>query len=170
MKINFGWKTFKKIMEKKLLVLDLDETLIFSVKERLNYPESFIYNGYHIYLRPNLSWFLNNIKSYYKIGIWSVADDEYVEHIVKKIIPKNIDLEFIWSKSWMSPDSFDGKQYIKKMNELKHLGYNLDELVLVDDNKKNTSINLPNSILIKQFKGDVGDKELQKIYNQLILT
>lgn len=155
-------------MKKKLLVLDLDETLIFSVKERLNHPESFIYNGYHIYLRPNLSWFLNNIKSCYKIGIWSVADDEYVEHIVKKIIPKDIDLEFIWSKSWMTTDSFDGKQYIKKMTELDRLGYRLDELLLIDDNEKNTTINSPYSILIKPFKGDLDDKELQKIFNQLI--
>lgn len=156
-------------MSKKILILDLDETLIFSVKERLNHPESFIYNDYHVYLRPNLSWFLNNIKTYYKIGIWSVADDDYVEEIVKKIIPKDIDLEFIWSKSWMGSDSFDGKQYIKKMTELEHLGHRLDELLLIDDNEKNITVNSPYSILIKPFKGDLDDKELQKIFNQLIV-
>lgn len=156
-------------MQKRILILDLDETLIFSVKERLNHPESFIYNDYYVYLRPNLSWFLNNIKTHYKIGIWSVADDEYVEQIVKKIIPKDIDLEFIWSRSWISPDSFDGKQYIKKMTELAHLGYKLDELLLIDDNEKNITINSPYSILIKPFKGNPKDKELQKICNQLFV-
>ena len=155
-------------MSKKILILDLDETLIFSVKEKLNYPESFIYNDYYVYLRPNLCWFLNNIKTHYKIGIWSVADDEYVEQIVKKIIPKDIDLEFIWSKSWMSSDSFDGKQYIKKMTQVEQLGYKLDELLLIDDNEKNITINSPYSRLIKQFKGDLDDKELQKLSNQLI--
>lgn len=153
---------------KKILVLDLDETLIYSSKVKLNSKALFIYKDYYVYARPHLNWFLHTIKSYFKIGIWSSADDLYVEHIVEKIISKEINLEFIWSKSWFNLDSHNGKQYLKKMSELEQLGYDLDELLLIDDNEENVIINSPHSILIKPFRGEVYDNELQKIVNQLI--
>lgn len=73
---------------KTLLVLDIDETLIFGSAEKLDEPFDFRVFNYFIYQRPYLKEFFEKIKDHFLIALWSSADDEYVEEIAKKIIPK----------------------------------------------------------------------------------
>jgi len=43
----------------KLLVLDLDETLVFSTEQELHRPADLRVAGYHVYKRPYLDAFLD---------------------------------------------------------------------------------------------------------------
>jgi len=74
-------------MTEKLIILDLDETLIHATKERLGIEEDFMFDKYFVYKRPFLEQFLLELSADFKIGIWSSADDEYVADIANQIKP-----------------------------------------------------------------------------------
>mgnify|MGYP005996501407 CR=1 FL=1 len=85
--------------DKILLILDLDETLVYGTKDKLLRTEDFKVGAYFIYERPLLSDFLHGVYQYFKLAIWSSASDEYVFEVANHIIPKEISLEFIWGRS-----------------------------------------------------------------------
>jgi RNA polymerase II subunit A small phosphatase-like protein len=75
-------------MEKKsnkLIIFDLDETLIHASFTELSYPAHFMFDKYFVYERPGVRSFLHNIAQHFTIGIWSSASDEYVAEIVGHI-------------------------------------------------------------------------------------
>ena len=69
----------------KLLILDLDETLIHATENKLEFSEDFQFDKYYVHKRPHLEAFLIDISKHFPIGIWSSADDDYVNEIVKNI-------------------------------------------------------------------------------------
>ncbi|MEO0790655.1 MAG: HAD family hydrolase, partial [Bacteroidota bacterium] len=85
--------------EKILLILDVDETLIHATEKELSQKVDFKIFNYNVYKRPFLDEFLEEVKSNFLLAIWSSASDDYVEEITKRIIPKEIKLEFVWGRS-----------------------------------------------------------------------
>src|SRR5262245_22093175 len=83
----------------KLLILDLDETLIHATEKRLDIVADFQFEKYYVHKRPFLKEFLTDISKHFTIGIWSSADDRYVEEIVKTIKPEVVEFEIIWGRS-----------------------------------------------------------------------
>lgn len=75
----------------KLLLLDLDETLIHARHAPLAYAADFQFDAYHVYKRPGVEQFLLNISRHFTIGVWSSASEEYVKEIVGTITPATID-------------------------------------------------------------------------------
>lgn len=147
----------------KLVILDLDETLIHASKLKLPIDENFKYENYFIYIRPHLEFFLKEISKYYKIGIWSSADDTYVKDIVEHIKPKNINFQIIWGRSKCSLKrdiTFDQYFYEKRIDKLKKQGFRLEQILIVDDTPEKARTNYGNAIYIKEYNGDVNDKEL----------
>ena len=144
----------------KLLVLDLDETLIHSTLSRLSYEEGFSFDRYFVYKRPLLEMFLTNIAKHYRVGIWSSAGDEYVQTISDQIKPPQINYEFVWGRSRctlkrdMETDTFE---YAKKLSKLKKKGFSLEDILIVDDTHQKAKSNYGNAIYIKEFTGDDTD-------------
>ena len=62
----------------KLLILDLDETLIHATEKELGFSADFKFDKYFVHKRPYLDQFLVDISKHFTIGIWSSADDGYV--------------------------------------------------------------------------------------------
>lgn len=85
-------------MEKALLVLDLDETLIYGTKEELKYKADFKVEQYFIYLRPNCLNFLITMSNFYKLAIWSSAGEIYVQQISDYFKECGLFFEFVWSR------------------------------------------------------------------------
>src|SRR5687768_9055484 len=83
----------------KLLILDLDETLVYGTEEKPDIKEDFTFDKYWVYKRPHLERFLTSIVQHFKIGIWSSAGDEYVIEVVKKIRPDDVQFEIVWARS-----------------------------------------------------------------------
>jgi RNA polymerase II subunit A small phosphatase-like protein len=92
-------KAVPKREEKKLLILDIDETLIHATNKSLDRLPDFMISKYQVYKRPYLDEFLQEIKEDFLLAIWSSASDDYVRAVVEKIIPKEIKLEFVWGRS-----------------------------------------------------------------------
>jgi RNA polymerase II subunit A small phosphatase-like protein len=56
---------------KKLLILDIDETLIYATEASLPRQADFLVGQYHIYKRPFLNVFLKNCLDWFEIAVWT---------------------------------------------------------------------------------------------------
>ena len=72
---------------------------LLTLKIFLNQKADFKIFDYNVYKRPFLEDFLEEIRNDFLIAIWSSASDDYVGEVVKRIIPEEIKLEFVWGRS-----------------------------------------------------------------------
>jgi TFIIF-interacting CTD phosphatase-like protein len=155
-----------------LLVLDLDETLIHATKNKLDEPlTDFTFDQYFVYKRPYLDTFLSEISKHFKFGIWSSAGDNYVEEIVKQILPTDITPEFVWGRSKCTikrDKTFDTYFFEKRLDKLKRKGFQLEKIIIVDDTVEKVASNYGNAIYINEFNGNLLDNELQILQEYLI--
>jgi RNA polymerase II subunit A small phosphatase-like protein len=155
----------------KLLILDLDETLIYATEKKLEFAPDFKFNKYYVYKRPNLDNFLKQISKHFTIGIWSSADDIYVAEIVNKIKPDNVSLEIVWGRSRCTLKRdyrLEINYYEKRLKKLKQKGFKLEQIIIVDDSMEKARNNFGNAIYIKEFTGNSQDEELMHLYNYLL--
>jgi len=153
-----------------LLILDLDETLIHARENPLEIEHDFRVFQYYVYTRPNLKWFLEMVSKSYRLGIWSSANDKYVDEIVKLIKPTKVNLEFVWggSKCTLRRD-YNLDNYIKekRLKKLKKYGNTLERMLIVDDTPEKLKSNYGNAIYVKPFEGNIEDKLLLNLYDYL---
>ena len=155
----------------KLLVLDLDETLIHATRHKLDIPEDFQFDQYYVYKRPYLEKFLKEIAFHFKVGIWSSASDSYVNEIVKQIKPDTVEFEIIWGRSKCSlkrDPTFDTLNFEKRLDKLKKKGFRLEQIIIVDDSPQKSRTNYGNAVYIHEFTGDTRDEELQHLLEYLV--
>lgn len=84
---------------KPLLILDLDETLIFGSESRLHRDANFLVGPFHVYMRPHLEGFLRDTAEHYDLAIWSSASWGYVHTIADQLLPLVPKWQFVWSRS-----------------------------------------------------------------------
>jgi carboxy-terminal domain RNA polymerase II polypeptide A small phosphatase len=155
----------------KLIILDLDETLIHASQSELDIPYDFRFDQYFVYERPHLRQFLTDISNHFSIGIWSSAGDEYVNEIVRQIKPDGVDFVVVWgsSKCSLKRDvDLDAYYFEKRLDKLKKQGFRLEQILVVDDTPTKSRTNYGNAIYIKEFKGDSSDRELPFLYAYLL--
>lgn len=164
--------------DRKIIVFDLDETLIHATKNRLDIPEDFQYEDYYIYKRPFVHEFLSACARLCPIAIWSSADDDYVSSIAKQLVNDSIELDFIWGRSecWMKivnvEDNETGlkrKEYqnIKPLEKIKRKGYQMNNLLIIDDSLYKVKDNPNNYFIIEAFVGNQQDQELKYLLSYL---
>lgn len=152
-----------KETEKILLILDLDETLIHATEKKLEIEPDFQYAEYYVYKRPNLVEFLTEMSQYFKLAIWSSADDKYVNDVVELIKPTELELEFVWARSRCTVRrhyELDKYIYEKRLKKVKKQGFRLEKSLIVDDSPEKTRDNFGNAIYVLPFEGNQNDNEL----------
>ncbi|WP_216622620.1 NIF family HAD-type phosphatase [Corallococcus exercitus] len=82
-----------------LLILDLDETLVHASEKPLAREADFQVLGYFVHVRPNLEPFLRECATRFRLAIWSAGADKYVAELVKRIVPPELELDFVWGRS-----------------------------------------------------------------------
>lgn len=156
----------------KLLVLDLDETLIHATKTKLdNLLVDFTFDEYYIYKRPHLEHFLIQAAKYFKLAIWSSAGDIYVNEIVAAIKPAAIAFEVVWARAKCSMKRdriFDSYYFEKRLDKFKKRGFLLEQILIVDDTAEKATCNYGNAIYSKEYKGNADDKELLRLLEYLL--
>ncbi len=157
---------------KKLLVLDLDETLIYATKEPLPGRQAdHVYGAYFVYLRPHLKHFLTEAAMHFSLAIWSSAGDTYVSDIVGLVTFPGISFELVWGRTRCSMKRdlvFDTYCFEKRLDKLKKKGFALEQILLVDDTPEKAASNYGNAIYIKEFKGESSDDELLRLLAYLL--
>ena len=159
-------------MKKILLILDIDETLVYATKKALSHvKEDFKVSDYFVYKRPFLHEFLEKCSEHFDIAIWSSADDDYVTNIVRNIVPHDLELQFIWGRSRCT-EHFDfeiqERIFIKNLKKIKKLGFDLSKVLIVDDTPQKAIKNYGNVIYPKIFEGNMKDNELRLLIEYLI--
>ena len=160
-------------MDKPLLILDIDETLLHASKVILDYPEVCKVFDYYIYLRPQLDYFLSKVQKSYLLALWSSAGDDYVNKVVANTLLKNYKFEFIWGNSRATyrrnfereemryfGNHLDHYHYVKPLKKVKKMGYSLNRILIVDDSPHKSQLNYGNAIYPKPYTGEKDDEEL----------
>lgn len=86
-----------------LFILDLDETLIHATATMLREDYDFQVFQYFVYKRPGLADFLRRVAPHFQLAVWSSASDDYVQEVVRRIMPPGISLAFVWGRSRCTP-------------------------------------------------------------------
>lgn len=150
---------------RKLLILDLDETLIFSSDNELKFAEEdFSVGHFSVYKRPFLKDFLNYCKANFRVAIWTSASKEYAEVVAENILEPSYPLEFLWSRDRCTRkfDEFDySVEWIKNLKKVKKLGFELDKVIMIDNTPAKLQNNYGNLVRIKDFEGQLNDIELK---------
>lgn len=148
---------------KPLLILDLDETLIFGSEQRLNREPDFRIGPFYLYKRPHLDQFLKSVARLYEVAIWSSASEDYVDGISHHLMPMVGPLRFVWSRARcvqrLNPETFQ-YDYIKDLRKVQRLGFDLNRTLIVDDTPGKVCRNYGNAIYILPFEGSDDDNEL----------
>jgi RNA polymerase II subunit A small phosphatase-like protein len=157
-------------MKNKLLILDLDETLIFSSLEKLSSKEDFSVGNYFVYKRPNLDTFLKFIQNNFQLAVWTSSTSDYAGGIVKQLFPDKSILKFVWARErCVSKIDIESREqyWIKDLKKVKKLGFNLEKVLVIDDSPEKLERNYGNHIPVIPFLGDPKDDELQRLMNFL---
>ena len=128
--------------KKFTLILSLDETIIHFK------TNTFFNNRGVVQIRPGLIEFLQNIKKYYEIIIFSSGNKKYSDAIIDSIDEKNkyIDYRLYQEHCIIINDDF--------VKDLSKIGRPINKMVIIDNIPQNYRLHKENGINIKSFYGD----------------
>lgn len=148
---------------RKLLVLDLDETLFFACEHAFSRDEDFQIGDYYVYLRPHLQRFLAFCLETFDVAVWTSATASYAAQAVQAIFEDPSVLRFVWSRPRCTV-RFDYETrehyWVKDLKKIRRLGHNLEQTLAVDDSANKHERNYGNLVRVRPFFGEQDDKEL----------
>jgi RNA polymerase II subunit A small phosphatase-like protein len=144
---------------KKLVILDVDNCLILSRMTDQDYDFQIPY--YYIKKREHLDDFLNYLLNNFDVGIWSANSKPYVHAIVEGLgIADKV--KFIHTEDDCLIKTDSGKpRYIKYIGNVERYGYDMKDVIMVDDNPKGFPNFKDNVIFIPPFEGKKDDDLLK---------
>ena len=137
------------------LILDLNETLI-----NLKYAN---HSKGLIRVRPYLYQFLDEIKIYYELILFTGSSENYTNSIVEGLERKKKYFDFIFHRKYLVKC---GDCYLK---DLSKIGRPLNSTIIIDNNPLNYKLQKENGICIKSFWGD-NNEDAALFYLIKILT
>jgi len=151
-----------KTIPRKLLVLDLDETLIHARENRLEHAEDFTVGPYFVYRRPHLDVFLQTAVEHFDVAVWTASGEQYAEQVVERLFHPG-SLQFVWSsKRCTTVRDWTTGNYtkLKSLSKIKRKGYALESVIAIDDTYANYARSYGNLVMVREFSGDRSDDEL----------
>lgn len=150
--------------ERKLLILDLDETLIYATEEKLARECDFIVGQYFVYKRPFVESFLRFCFENFYVAVWTTATKSYAEGIFKNLLKENETLQFLWTRERCTYE-FDEELrepiLVKKLAKVRRRKRKLESVIVVDDSPNVWKSSYGNLVCVGKFKGDENDDELK---------
>ncbi len=155
---------------KKVLVLDIDETLLnieplfFLKKFKKDYKEyegTLIFNKYYISPRPNAREFLKKAKEHFELVAFSIVGRELTKQKLEKL-----DMLDYFSEVYGKESLIDGK---KALNIIaRDFGIDMENIIIIDD--KPELIAEQNNVIgvTPWFIGNKEDNELIKVFDRLL--
>ena len=153
-----------KFSSKKTLVLDLDETLVhsqfvpFSIKSdiifKINLDNQL--HDIHVLIRPGVQEFFEKMGKLYEIIVFTASESKYADPLLD-MIDKGHNCSY---RLFREHCSMVGITYIK---DLKKLGRDLKDIIIVDNSPLSYSFNPENGIPILTWFNDKNDKELYNL-------
>ncbi|ELA42798.1 dullard-like phosphatase domain-containing protein [Vittaforma corneae ATCC 50505] len=149
---------------KPTLVLDLDNTLIFStIKELTNFDHKITvnYNGkaqpVWIVERPGLQSFLEHVANKYEVILFTAGIRQYGVKVMKKI-DRKMRISYFLDRRFCTLIGKNNRNQDFFSKDLKILGRDLSKVLLVDDRDYSFCSDIDNGILVPIFNGDPQDR------------
>lgn len=143
----------------KKLVLDLDESLLFSTLEPAGSNSVKLEadnQPFYTMLRPDIKPFLHNVRSKFEVYIWSTGLQSYLEAVWKYIDIPGITL---WGRDHCTKNTMpNAKDTYEK--PLRKITTDLTQIVIVDNTPAIFAKTPLNGIQIRTWRGDANDTEL----------
>jgi len=156
-------------VNRPLLILDLDETLVHGTERELGTAPDFRVARYAVYRRPHLAAFLDYCFSEFEVAVWTSAGRVYASEVVAQILGGR-ELRFFWTAERctqrMNFASYE-RYFVKDLRKVRKLGYSLEQVLMVDDSPEKLERHYGNHILIPPFEGDLSDAELPALAEYL---
>lgn len=165
------------------LVLDLDETLIHTVRVGSEFNQKlaslvdfhFFVEGNYFYVlkRPGLDLFLDFVFKYFRVGIWTAAEKGYAKEVCKNILSYEqlTKVSFIYSRSFCQLDqSVMPPVFVKPLAKIfqAYRDHNQHNTFMIDNTAHVMKYNTQNGVVIPDFRGNMADGALYLIRNQII--
>ena len=157
-------KNFPSLLQKKKLILDLDETLVHSgfnpftrqsdISLQINIDGK--NHTINILKRPYVDEFLQEISNYFEIYVFTASMEEYASPVIDLIDKNNI----VKDKFFRQDCIFNNGLYIKDLFKVTN---DLRNVIIIDNNPSSYATNEDNGIPIKTWYDDLNDNELQKL-------
>jgi RNA polymerase II subunit A small phosphatase-like protein len=150
-----------------LLILDLDETLIYATKTPLDRPADFMATGHHVYRRPGVEAFLADCLAHFTVAVWTASGALYARDVVAALFGERAEeLAFFWTAARCTrrydPESM-GWYTRKSLRKVRRLGYSLDEVLIIDNTPATYEANYGNAVRVCDYTGDLTDDELPRL-------
>jgi Dullard-like phosphatase family protein len=153
---------------KPILCVDLDETLVHTVPASAaksytgsGYSIGYKMEGFYLMLRPYLPMFLQEMRKYYELRIFTSSEEGYATQIIKKIDESGT----LFAKKYFRPSCrLVGGRLVK---DLRVAECDLRRVVLIDNSVLSFCLQLSNGVYIKSFYGSAYDTELISYINLL---
>jgi RNA polymerase II subunit A small phosphatase-like protein len=153
-----------------LLVLDLDETLVYASETPLPRSGDFRLGPYHVYRRPGVVDFLCSVSGHYDLAVWTSSSPGYARGIVDAIFAGR-SLRFVRASDRCTPTrDFENDSWVnaKRLSKLKRRGFDLERVLMIDDSPEKHTRNYGNLIRVLPFEGDLADDELPRLATYLL--
>ena len=135
-------------MNRPLLILDLDETLIYSTKNALPCKHDFECCEYLVHKRPSVDSFIESMAVHYDLAVWTSSSSDYAS-CIKAGILANVSLKFLWSRDKCTR-RFDSEMqehyWVKNLKKVKRAGFDLERVLFVDNTPQKLESNFGNIV------------------------
>ena len=153
-----------KIIHKKVLILDIDETLVHSAFTPFNRPSDIIlnikFNGLNrtIYVlkRPYIDEFLKELSDTFEIITFTASLSQYADPLLDKLDKGYI----IKLRLFRENCIFHKGIFIK---DLRKIGKELKDIIIIDNNPASYLVNIDNGLPILTWYDNLKDNELMKL-------
>ena len=158
-------------MQRPLLILDIDETLLHSREEPLAHECDLRVYDYYVYLRPHVRLFLQSVSEQYDLACWSSATRNYLASVISELMAglaaKPL---FVWDRRRCT-ERFDFVEqehyFLKDLKKVRRRGFDLDRVLILEDEPRKVNRHFGNAIYVKPFEGCLDDDELLKLAQYL---
>ena len=150
-------------MDPALLILDLDETLVYARQALDEHEYSFRTARYYVSVRPHVSEFLESVFDWFCVAVWTSAGEDYGRQVIAEVFPDPEALEFAWFSDRCTR-RYDPELrehfWLKDLKKVRRVGFPLGRVLMIDDESRKLKRHYGNHLAIRPFLGDSDDTEL----------
>jgi RNA polymerase II subunit A small phosphatase-like protein len=154
----------------RLIVFDLDETLVHATEVPLSCAHAFRAGSYFVHVRPFASDLIRFSASHFDVAVWSSSSERYVEAVTAELFGTTFPLAFSWSVSrcvQKADPKTNGYVYIKDLRKALRHGYAPEEIIMVDDSPEKLQRQPTRHLCLPAFTGDPSDTELLDVIERI---
>jgi len=151
-------------MQRLLVILDLDETLIHATSEPLDRDADFYVGPFHVYKRPKVDEFIEALMEHFSVAVWTSSSPPYAKLVTQTLFAQHLPrLKFVFDSRHCT-QRFDGVQYSyysrKNLAKVKRMSFDLERVVALDDTPRKFETHYGNLVRMPEFEGQKEDDVL----------